>query len=274
MLHHRIATYAIVLFLMLMTFILISISRQIQNEQALVLDSQAASARPNGLAQGTCPANGIPFRMTYNGASSCYFGQYRSVSVRCTDGARAQIINSSTTGSFSVCADKTALEAAAKARCGCTGGGQGGPGNPAPTGGTGTTPGQPAPTFPSGGVDPLPSSGPTTSVIKVPSATPAINIITGAPGELVPAVPMCPRGVKMVSGQSECGTNTPATFASASYACVYRYKGTISGKGTCRTMTYFQAQAELLCKNDARCASLPYPTYKAPTSIPTGPPTE
>lgn len=176
MLHHRIATYAIVLFLMLMTFILISISRQIQNEQALVLDSQAASARPNALAQGTCPANGIPFRMTYNGASSCYFGQYRSVSVRCTDGARAQIINSSTTGSFSVCADKTALEAAAKARCGCTGGGQGGPGNPAPTGGTGTTPGQPAPTFPSGGVDPLPSSGPTTSVIKVPSATPPLTI--------------------------------------------------------------------------------------------------
>ncbi|MGB4965869.1 MAG: hypothetical protein WBO77_02050 [Microgenomates group bacterium] len=262
MLHHRIATYAIVLFLMLMTFILISISRQIQNEQALVLDSQAASARPNGLAQGACPANGIPFRMTYNGASSCYFGQYRSVSVRCTDGARAQIINSSTTGSFSVCADKTALEAAAKARCGCTGGGQGGPGNPAPTGGTGTTPGQPAPTFPSGGVDPLPTDVP-------PIATPTPNSAGWVPGgELT----LCPRGVKMVLVQSECGATNPATFASASYECVHLLKGTISGKGTCRTMTYFQAQAESLCKNPPKCAYGRRPAPPSPT--PTGPPTE
>ncbi len=257
LLHHRIVTYAIILFLILITFILISISQQIENEQALILDSQAASVRPQGRTASVCPANGIPFRMTYNGASSCYFGQYRSVSVRCTEGARAQIINASTLGSFSVCADKTVLEAGAKARCGCIPGGQNVPTvSVVPTSGVN-------PTLPGGGINPFPTDVP-------PTPTPTPNSVGGIPGELT----LCPRGVKMVAGLSECGATNPGTFASASYECVYILKGTISGKGTCRTMAYFQAQAESFCRNAPKCQSSTYPTFKPPAPSPTGRATE
>lgn len=251
MLHHRIATYAIVLFLMLMTFILISISRQIQNEQAL-LDSEASHRPSHVVNQGTCPANGMPHRLTYNGASSCYFGQYRSVSVRCTDGARAQIINSSTIGSFSVCSDKSVLEAAAKARCGCTGGGQGGSGNPTvPTVGAGT-PGQPTPTA-------ILTQGP------LPTTPPLIQI-SGTPGSF------CKKGLNSFAVGIDCETDPldPPAYRSASYACHGGKKGVVaSAGGQCMDIMSLYTQAVAACKNESLCKSTTPSLVRKPTVVPT-----
>lgn len=241
MLHHRIITYAIILFLILITFILMSISRQIQNEQALILDSQAANTTNFTADKGTCPANGIPARMTYNGATSCYFGQYRSISVRCTDGARAQVIHASTIGSFSVCADKSALEAAAKARCGCTGG------VPTPSitpkvGGGGfpvTTPAVVTPTF----------SVPRVTEVLLPTGFISLK---------------CPRGLKTFTVGTEC-VNQQDMYKSATYVCNNGKKGSLSIRaGTaCQNTAYFLTQATLACKNEPNC---PFAIVATPTS--------
>lgn len=248
LLHHRIVTYAIILFLILITFILISISQQIENEQALILDSQAAIVQPQGRATSVCPANGLPFRMTYNGASSCYFGQYRSVSVRCTEGARAQIINASALGSFSVCADKTVLEAGAKARCGCTGSGvpsvmpSVGAGTPSPT------------TYPA---NPLPSG------VQVPSATPFPGVTNIKSGPSL--APKCPRGLKTFTVGVECA-NQQDVYNNATYICNDGKKGSLFVSGTaCKDASYFLAQATAVCKNAASC---PRPISITPTSAP------
>ena len=118
MLHHRIVTYAMVLFLVLLTFILISVSRQVQDEQAMLLDSQAR-ATTLSQAQRTCIL-GQPARLTYNGINSCYFGQYQSVSVRCNAGDQAKIIDASALGQRNnSCASQNVLQNAAYAYCGC-----------------------------------------------------------------------------------------------------------------------------------------------------------
>ncbi len=242
MLHHRIITYAIILFLILITFILMSISKQIQNEQALIFDSQAANVASANAVKGTCPANGIPARMTYNGASSCYFGQYRSISVRCTDGARAQVIHASTIGAFSVCADKSALEAAAKARCGCTGAGQTPTG--VPTGGAG---------FP--GLTPIVTNPPLSS----PTVTTAPKLIISVPAQ-------CPRGLKAFAVGSPCAGQQD-TYKNATYTCNNGKSGSlfIAAGTACQDTAYFLAQATRACKNGPNCAPIGILT---PTQVP------
>ncbi len=126
MLHHRIATYALVLFLVLITFILISISKQVEEEQAMLLDSQASGrtqSQTNG-RRGSCPASGMPARITYDGpesrgSSSCYFGQFRYAVVRCSEGEAPQFVYATSVGTGSRCADKADLIQGAKDRCGC-----------------------------------------------------------------------------------------------------------------------------------------------------------
>lgn len=188
--------------------------------------------------------------MTYNGATSCYFGQYRSVSVRCTEGARAQIINSSTLGSYSVCADKTVLEAAAKARCGCVPSG-----GTAPTVGAGT-PGQPVPTFPSGGTNPSPTT-------PVPSVTANPKLIGTLPAQ-------CPRGLKTFTVGVECA-NQQDVYNNATYICNSGKKGSlfVASGIACKDASYFLAQAIVTCKNAASC---PRTTSTTPTSVPTSAP--
>lgn len=243
MLHHRIATYAIILFLVLVTFILISISKQVENEQALILDSQASNRTQSqtNSRQRSCPANGMPARITYDGeesrgSSSCYFGQFRYASVRCNEGDRPLIIYATSIGNGSRCADKADFIAKAKERCGCN------IPTPTPTSYVFTT------RTPISGY-PDPGQG-TPAVLPSPTRGPNVRIS-----------PTCKTGMISHELKNICDDGN---YRSITFTCLDGFTKTLSG--ICKDPEKLYTDADQICKSKPLCSR--------PTVTPAFPPAE